>query len=549
MQHSKIVISFGRINPVTAGHGLLISVVKKTAAKLNCDHAIFVSRTQDAKKNPLSVNQKLIYLRHSFPSINFVGADDKIRTFIEAVKSFDTKYDYIVIVAGSDRVSEYKTLLDKYNGKEYNFKSIEVISAGERDPDEEGTVRGISASKMREFAKENNFNKFKLGAPASMSQSMVKKMFDDVRIGMKLVNENIDDIRESYIKKELFSVGDIVIFEDMETIIKYCGSNYVIIENDNITKRVWLKDITPTGRRINEDMKYKSEDKIKIARIIGYSLGYVDAMTKTNPTNIINAALRIVKNKPLNVEAKKILSKMLASAKEAGIEYDEKIISFLDENRHLIKKTTIDAGHPIGGEEEKDDHNLIHDPSEFNTEYERLRKILMKTHESVDSDEDAEHDMSDEELTDLLNNISDDEIIDHSYDDEEFNIVDDEDKIVEEDYDFSELTEVLSRMERMRARVRMARTKSKRERGLRIALKKRSDTATVSRRARVAAVKLLKTRLIKKPLNTLSVSEKERLEQRIGKMGKTVTRIAIKLVPRIRQIEKDRLSHSTTQRN
>ena len=49
-------------------------------------------------------------------------------------------YSDITMVAGSDRVREFDTILKKYNGVKsrhglYDFDSINVVSAGERDPD------------------------------------------------------------------------------------------------------------------------------------------------------------------------------------------------------------------------------------------------------------------------------------------------------------------------------------------------------------------------------------------------------------------------------
>ena len=74
------------------------------------------------------------------------------------------------MVVGSDRVTEFDTLLNKYNGVNgrhgyYGFDNIEVVSAGERDPDAEG-VTGMSASKMRAAAVDGDFDTFKMGVPS-----------------------------------------------------------------------------------------------------------------------------------------------------------------------------------------------------------------------------------------------------------------------------------------------------------------------------------------------------------------------------------------------
>ena len=153
MPTKTIVFAFGRFSPPTTGHGLLVNVVKKIAASNKADHIIYASKTQDKKKNPLSVDKKIHYLNLMFPHTNFKAANEQERTFIEAAKELNKKYKNIIMVAGSDRVPEYERLLNQYNGKEFNFDTIQVISAGERDPDSDD-VSGMSASKMRARSEE-----------------------------------------------------------------------------------------------------------------------------------------------------------------------------------------------------------------------------------------------------------------------------------------------------------------------------------------------------------------------------------------------------------
>ncbi len=145
----------------------------------------------------------------------------------------------------------------------------------------------------------------------------------------------------------------------------------------------------------------------------------------------------------------------------------------------------------------------------------------------------------------MIKGLSDDDYID-VYDDSEFAVVDDEsgEKLDEVVSESQEINEVLSRMERMKARVRMARTKTKREVKARIALHKHSDSATLNKRARRMAVKAMEKKLAKnKPLDQLSVSEKERIERIIARRKQALGRLAMKMVPHVRRIEKDRLSH------
>jgi len=489
-----VVMTFGRMNPPTAGHELLVNAVLTVAKKNNADHVIYLSKSQDPKKNPLSVEQKVAYARHSFRGANIVGASDSIRTFLEAAKALSNTHKNLIMVAGSDRVSEFKTLLERYNGKDYKFSKILVVSAGERDPDND-SISGMSATKMRQAAQDNDFDKFKKGTPSHMTVMMARRMFDDVRAGMN-ITEEVNTVRDSYLKEEIFNIGDIVTYQEKEFAILYRGPNYVVLENK---QKVWLTDITPTNK-VNETIMIRQQDKIRAARIIAMALGYEEAEDKTNPTLIVNTALRLIRNKSLNQEAKNILVRMLELATKMEITYDQKLVDSLNLQSRYVQ-------------------------------------IANKV---VESDEETEE-LSDEEIDDMINSLSDDEMIEHGYEDEEFVVIDEETGEVLESEETTALNEVLSRMERMRAKVRMARTKAKRERAAKIALHRASPTPVIAKRARRLAVKALEKRIARKPLNKLSIEEKERLEKRISKMGNAITRIAARMLPRVRKLEKTRL--------
>ena len=249
MPSKTVVFAFGRFSPPTTGHGLLVNVVKKIAATNKADYVIYASRTQDKKKNPLSVEKKVHYLNLMFPNTNFRAANDRERTFIEAAKALNAKYKNVIMIAGSDRVPEYERLLTQYNCKEFNFDSIQVISAGERDPDSDD-VSGMSASKMRALATSNDFVNFKKGLPHTMRDIDGKRLMNDVRQGMGLdvikeqVKFNVDDLREKYYNKEIFNIGDIVESNNQPFEIVDRGSNYLVVVNENgETSRKWIQDV------------------------------------------------------------------------------------------------------------------------------------------------------------------------------------------------------------------------------------------------------------------------------------------------------------------
>ena len=206
------VLAFGRMNPITNGHEKLVNKVKDIATKVGGSHHIVLSHSQDSKKNPLTADQKVKHAKRAFSGTNFTAASSKAPTFFDHAESLYKKgVTHLHMVGGSDRVDEYNKLLHKYNGTQkgarFNFKSIEVHSAGERDPDAEG-VSGISASKMREAAKEGDFDTFKKGAPSTMSVAQVKQMFNDVRKGMRLHEEILrEGVHDKGIFKAVFLGG------------------------------------------------------------------------------------------------------------------------------------------------------------------------------------------------------------------------------------------------------------------------------------------------------------------------------------------------------
>ena len=252
--------TFGRMNPPTIGHEKLLDQLLKQAGKN--DYFVFVSQTQDKKKNPLDYNSKVKNIRKMFPRhARRVMINKKVRTAFDAAQFlFDKGYQNVVMVVGSDRVTEFDTLLNKYNGKKaqhgfYNFNSIVVSSAGERDPDAEGAT-GMSASKMRAAASENDFSSFSLGLPTKLGNKEAKKLFQDVRSGMGIQEESVfkrhvelasvSDIREKFVQGKLFELGDQVVVKESDEMgmIAHLGTNYVVVElSEDRSVKKWLDDV------------------------------------------------------------------------------------------------------------------------------------------------------------------------------------------------------------------------------------------------------------------------------------------------------------------
>jgi nicotinic acid mononucleotide adenylyltransferase len=399
----SVVFAFGRFNPPTIGHELLVKAVKKLAQQRNADHVIYASRTQDAKKNPLSVEKKVKYLKLMFKNTNFAAANDQERTFIEAAKALNKKYKNIVMVAGSDRIPEFKRLLNNYNGKEFNFDTIEVVSAGERDPDADDAT-GMSASKMRSIAVKGNYAEFKKGLPSTVRDIDGKRLMNDIRDGMGLepIKEQIvlvkDELREKYFRGEIFNEGDIVESAGERFTIVKRGSNHLLLkeESGNLVSK-WIQDVQPTEEKedMNEaltDKTLRPNDKIKVARIIATMLGVDNAETSSNPENLINQALRKVRTKALNPEALHILDKMLNLATEQGIQYDSTLKpSKLKEGAMQIGGTDkIETPTDSVVVNKKSNFNMAKDILRFN-DFKKLQKV-QEQHKGKESQADHNKD-------------------------------------------------------------------------------------------------------------------------------------------------------------
>ena len=195
------VFCWGRFNPPTIGHGklldALISVAKRKGGR-NSDTFVLVSHSVDPEKNPLTKEQKVFYLKKMFPKqMKYYDVElNKKKLFLRLIAIILNKYyERLIMVVGSDRVREFQTELDKFNGAtgddaplkgaSYSFKEIEVVSAGERDPDAEG-ISGMSASKMRAAAVDGDLKSFKGGVPRGFGAKNTKNMMNDVRKGMGL---------------------------------------------------------------------------------------------------------------------------------------------------------------------------------------------------------------------------------------------------------------------------------------------------------------------------------------------------------------------------
>ena len=280
-----VAFTFGRFNPPTIGHEKLINKVKSAGGN---DYRIFLSRSQDTQKNPLVPSEKLSIMHKLFPQHRSKIQLHNSNQVLEIVVSlYEQGFKNIIMVVGSDRVREFDNILQRYNGEKnrhgyYNFDSIRVVSAGDRDPDSEG-VTGMSASKMRDAAKRGDLNSFRQGLPSNADAERIMKQ---VRKGMRLAagfepNKPMtftefqqSTLRDMYVREVLFNIGDRVqnIKEEKEGKVVRRGTNYIVLEdNSNNLIKSWIWDCVPVTsdreveireHNLNVDYGFTLEEKM-----------------------------------------------------------------------------------------------------------------------------------------------------------------------------------------------------------------------------------------------------------------------------------------------
>ncbi len=269
-RRKTMAFTFGRFNPPTIGHEKLINKVASIRAD---DYRIYLSRSEDPKKNPLSAREKLSVMKQMFPRHARKIAINTTNMILDICTELHNQgITEIFMVVGSDRVREFETIINKYNNVKsrhgyYNFDNVNVVSAGERDPDAEG-ASGMSASKMRAAAAKGDLKSFEKGLPRGVNADALMKQ---VRKGMNLAANYLhmrnlkpvasleefeqQQIRDLYIREQIFNIGDTVdyIKEDVQGKIVRKGTNYIVVEdNKNNLHKAWIWDCIPVAKTDRE---------------------------------------------------------------------------------------------------------------------------------------------------------------------------------------------------------------------------------------------------------------------------------------------------------
>ena len=267
IKSSTIVLAFGRLQPPTTGHRLMLQKMQDVAREHKCSYELWVSKTQDAKKNPLPVDRKVYWAKQAFKDQNIFPAAEGVINPVKLLASKSGKYSNVIFVAGSDRITAYQTLFDQYNGKDYTFDSIQVVSAGERDPDADD-ASGMSATKMRQAASVNDVATFSKGIP-NLDQKQIAQLIAEIRQGLKIKSTNeslvgVSALRNSFYLNEIFRVGQWVQDESGIYEILDRGTNYVFVCNESgeVSKRFiesiqMLEDVNIPQHKVETEFSFK----------------------------------------------------------------------------------------------------------------------------------------------------------------------------------------------------------------------------------------------------------------------------------------------------
>lgn len=290
--NKTIVFTFGRFNPPTIGHQFLIDKILSLSRTLHADYRVYVTATQDSKKNPLELSQKLHYLKLMFPNKNIIGVTPQTNTMAKVLENLNTQYNKAILVVGSDRVFDFQKLFDAMNGKDVQFDELKVVSAGERDPDS-NDVSGMSATKLRMAASAGDFNTFHAGVAHLLSKDNAFKMFNDVRHGLGLT-----PIQESRFMKnnsKLFSF-----------------KNYIKL--NKLAEARLVEDIDTPGKLkmlLSQILNIASSDIVDLQQTVNFALLKLKTMNH-NPSifKLANQLVNISKALAIPVDANNIPTPM-----------------------------------------------------------------------------------------------------------------------------------------------------------------------------------------------------------------------------------------------
>jgi len=253
-QGEDLTVGFGRFNPPTVGHQLLLNKIKETAD--GGEYRVYPTQSQDSKKNPLDFGTKVSFMRKMYPEhASNIVSDKGMKTIFDVLQdAYERGYSKINIVVGEDRLSEFKNLVEKYNGSLYSFETINIVSAGNRNPDSDG-VDGMSASKLRQAAFESDYKTFKEGVPVVLGKKQTQHLYECVRSAMGIESTELWEVapkfdwkglRDNFIIGNIFQVGSFV--ENLNTgmigkIIRRGANHIICVTKEGYLFKSWISDL------------------------------------------------------------------------------------------------------------------------------------------------------------------------------------------------------------------------------------------------------------------------------------------------------------------
>lgn len=542
----SVVFTFGRFNPPTLGHELLVKVVRKVAKQKRADHIVFVSSVEDSKKNPLDINKKLQYLSLMFPNTKFVP----VKNEAEALSAIG-KYKHITLVTSSDRADYFKK----------SCKQItDIVISSPKDPDLD--------DKVRQFASKGNFLSFKNALPTSTRDLDSKRLMNDIRsrCGIEPIKEQIklvkDTLREEYFQGKIFNEGDIVESNGLVYQIVKRGSNHLLLQNESgekVTK--WIQDVQNTERKFMQNIIKEDGDTSKQTVDLAAAKGSKDAEKERKMLELKASQAKAVEDlkarQARETQAAKVQFKTsVAEGAESPVvntnsKYNlARSVMSLSDYRKMVgqhhgeepgeHENNMDSQPPLNLGQKEQGHTMAVDV--YGHQHRRMKDKYKVHAEEAEDFSDLEQlflESEDEELVEFTV----EELINEAYEDDELMVLDEE---TEEELDLGAedktLMEVLSRYERLKSRARFRRTQQHRQQKEKIAVRRLSTPEVANRRARRMAVSAMKKRLLKgrKP-QQISVGEKERVERFIQQRRKIVDRLATRMVSRVKQVERSRM--------
>ena len=536
------VILFGRMNPITKGHEENVQAAHDIAQKHGADLHVIASHSHDAKKNPLSAEQKVRHMKRAFGHLSnteLKTSSKEAPTILHhAAQAHAAGVKHLIIAGGGDRAAGYHKLLHDYNGVAgkahgyYKFNKISIENTGERK-------EGVSGTDMRKHAAAGHFDKFRAGLPSKIAKNEKhsQEMYHDVRSGMGVHEEN----RESYVAGQRLKLGEAVLdsFTGLQGRIVYRGPTYVTVQIDEgLSFKRWIDDVDSLSEEdslpdIASFREYQVPDDIA-NNLLG-SLNYCPrAVTAFRPM-LGNSAY----DQSLVLEAIDATAHYLAIERRAaeipGSVDDHGLTQFNEHLRHAAQILST-----LG---------VLENHRSYMEQHAHDMQALVQDNEEVAEaklDTQGHQDIDDEALQSIERHIDDLEWKDIEYLYKDMEHEEAEEESWEPD---GEIIEGLTAAQRIKKKFNFLKSKSKREIAAQVARHRISTSGKLKKRSIVHARNLIMSRLLQgRNKSQLSAAEKDRVEKIVKNAKAAVVRISNRLMPKLRQLEIQRMRHMREQR-